>query len=393
MLERIWIIFHKEVIDNLRDRRSIANSLMASLFVPLLMIGMFALIGRTSSEKAEQPLQLAVSGAAHAPGLIEFLKESDVEIQPAPADSEAEIREGNVDVVLIIPESYGGDFHAERPATVQLMFDDSRGQAVQISIQRAQDLLSRYSQRIGDARLREQGIDPSVIQVLAIEGKNLATPQSQAANILNMLPYILVFSVFMGGMYVATDATAGERERGSLEPLLINPVARQELVLGKLGATLLFTVVAVIVSLVSLVVLLKLVPLEEMLDMEIRFSLTALLAFLLLSLPMAAMASALQMVIATFARSYKEATTYLGFLALVPVVPALFLMVAPVKAQLWLMLIPTVGQQLLMNQIMRGESLDAFNVVVASGVTLLIGLALVFVAIKLYHRERVLFGR
>ena len=105
------------------------------------------------------------------------------------------------------------------------------------------------------------------------------------------------------------------------------------------------------------------------------------------------LAVALQMIIATFTHSFKEAQNYLALLPLVPALPGMLLAFVPVKVKLWMMLIPTFGQQLLINQVMRGESLDLLNVIVSALVTVIVGVALAVVAIKLYERERVLFGR
>lgn len=193
-------------------------------------------------------------------------------------------------------------------------------------------------------------------------------------------------------MYLAIDATAGERERGSLEPLLINPVARSEFVLGKLAATLVFTIVSLVETLLGFYVMLNILPTESF-GVRISLSLEALGVIFLIAAPMMLLATALQMIVATFTRSFKEAQNYLSYMPLIPALPGMFLAFVPVKIKLWMMLIPTFGQQLLINQVMRGEAMDAVNVTVSAVVTAAVGAALVLVAIRLYERERVLFGR
>lgn len=387
-MERIKIIFAKEVQDNLRDRRTLSGALIYPLLGPILMALVLMVAGRTVLTQTEKALPLPVVGVEHAPALIQFLKQNGAEIKPAPADPEAEVRAGNYDAVLIIPDAYGKDFSAGRPATVQLVLDDSR-QSATPSIRRARQMLSAYSQQIGGLRLLARGVNPEVISALAIEEMNVATPQSQAARILGMLPYFIIFSVFIGGMYLAIDTTAGERERGSLEPLVINPVGRHELVLGKLGATLLFTLVAVIETLLGFYIMLNRLPAES-LGVKMSFGLGALGLIFLLTLPMMLLAASLQMIVATLTRSYKEAQTYLGFMPLVPAMPGLFLALSPVKAKLWMMLIPTFGEQLLINQVMRGEAILPFNVLVSAATTIAIGIALTIMAIRMYGREHIL---
>ncbi|MBS1245715.1 MAG: Na+ transporter permease, partial [Chloroflexi bacterium] len=256
MTGRVGTVFAKEVIDNLRDRRTLSAALLYPLLGPVLIALMFAVLGRTVFQQNDWPLSLAVAGAENAPGLIQFLKQNDVEIRPAPVNPEAEVWAGNYDVILIIPASYGEDLCADRPATVQLVADRSR-QSASVAVSRARGLLETYSRQIGSQRLLARGINPAVVEALAIGRIDVSTPQSQAAGLLNITPYFIIFSIFIGGMYLAIDTTSGERERGSLEPLLINPVARWELVLGKLGAALVFIVIAVVETLIGFAVVLN----------------------------------------------------------------------------------------------------------------------------------------
>jgi sodium transport system permease protein len=390
-MKLIKIIFAKEVSDNLRDRRTLSGALIYPLLGPILLALLLTVAGHTVLSQTENSLLLAVSGTENAPALIQFLQQSDVKIKPAPANPEAEVKAGNCDVVLIIPKAFKEDFSAGRPATVRLVMDDSR-QSSAPSIRRTKQLLTAYSQQIGSLRLLARGVNPSVTSALAIEEMDVATPQSQAARILAILPYFIVFSIFIGGMYLAIDTTAGERERGSLEPLVINPVGRHELVLGKLGATLLFTVAAVIETLLGFYIMLNNLS-SESLGVKISMGPSALLQIFAITIPMMLLAASLQMIVATLTRSYKEAQTYLGFMPIIPALPGLFLAISPVKVKAWMMLIPTFGEQLLINQVMRGEALLLFNVILSATTTFALGIALLFIAIRMYSRERILFGR
>jgi sodium transport system permease protein len=390
MMGRIWTVFAKEVMDNLRDRRTLSASLFYPLLGPVLIALIFAVLGRTVVQQSEQPLSLAVAGAENAPGLIQFLKQNDVEIRPAPADPEAEVWAGNYDVILLIPAGYGEDLRADRPATVQLVSDRSR-QSASVAVSRARSLLEAYSRQIGSLRLLARGINPAVVEALVIERIDVSTPQSQAAGLLNITPYFIIFSIFIGGMYLAIDTTSGERERGSLEPLLINPVARWELVLGKLGAALVFIVIAVVETLIGFAVVLNF--LQSSFGARLELHLLTLVCVFLIALPIMPLAAALEVTIATFTRSVKEAQNYISFLTIIPALPGMFLALVPVKTELWAMLVPTFGQQLLINQVLRGELVRPLNVIVSAVVTLLAGLVFVSVAAKLYEREQVLFGR
>jgi len=386
------VVFRKEVVDNLRDRRALMSSLVYPLMGPILLVVLLVFISRSFSERAEKPLELPVVGAEYAPNLVTFLEQQGVEVQPAPEDPEEAVAAGDVEVVVIIPEGYGEDFTTGRPATVRLVLDNSR-QSATVNIRRTERLLEGYSQLIGRMRLVARGLNPQVVDALAVERVNMATPQSQAANILGMAPYFIILSLFIGGMYLAIDSTAGERERGSLEPLLINPATRRQIIVGKYLATVLFTIVALAMTLIGFLVLLNLFPLESYLGIRFSLSTSALVAIFFIALPIALLAAALQIIIASFTRSFKEAQTYLSLLPLLPALPGIFLTLLPVKTQLWMMLIPTFGQQLLMNHLLRGESIEALHVVTATVVTGFLGLLLLFVASKLYERERIVFGR
>ena len=391
MIDRIRVVFAKEVIDNLRDRKTLLGALLYPLLGPLLMALLFTVLGHSISSGTDKPLALPVIGTENAPALIQFLQQNGAEIRPGPADPEGQVRAGNEDVVLIIPPGYDEDFAAGRPATVRLVVDESR-QSAGRTIQRARDLLGAFGAQTASLRLLARGIDPGVTQPLALENVDVATPQSQAALFLNILPYFIIFSVFIGGMYLAIDTTAGERERGSLEPLLTNPVSRGEFVVGKLAATLVFTVVSVVETLLGFYVMLNVLPTESF-GVQVSLGTGALVTIFLLAVPMMLLAAALQIIIATYTRSFKEAQNYLSYLPLIPVLPGMVLGFISVKTKLWMMFIPTFGQQLLINQVMRGEPLNLQFAMISAATTTVIGVLMVIGAIWLYQREQVLFGK
>lgn len=392
MSSPLWVVFRKEVLDNLRDRRALASALAYPLLGPAILVGMFTLIGRQIEEQSEKPLELPVVGAQHAPALISFLEQHGVEIAEPPADPESEVRSGDLDVVLVVPEEFPEEFGSGTPAKVRMIVDQSRS-ASDVPVRRTRRLLTAYGEQMAALRLMARGVSPQVIRPLAVETLDLATTQSQAANLLGMLPYFLIFSVFIGGMYLAIDSTAGERERGSLEPLLMNPVSRRDLVLGKLMAVLVFTFVAVTETAVVFAIVLNVIPVEELIGMPISFSLGALLSVLLIVLPMMPLAASIQIIIASFTRSFKEAQNYLSLLPLVPALPGLMLVIVPVKPELWNVLIPMYGQQLLIIQVMRGDQVLLSHAVLSVVATLLAAVVAAYAAVRLYEGERILFGR
>jgi sodium transport system permease protein len=389
-LQRTGVIFRKETLDNLRDRRSIFTALTSTLIGPVLLLVMIVIVGRTfNQDNLVSSFRLPVVGAENAPSLVAFLEQNGVEVVPAPSDPQLAVKNGDEDIVLIVQSEFGESFSQGQPATIQIVLDTSR-QSSQPSIERVRTLLNAYSAQIASLRLLARGLSPTITQPLAIERLDLATPETQALLFLNILPYFVVLVVFMGGMYVIIDTTAGERERNSLEPLLINPVPRWEMVIGKLVASWPFAIAALFVNLLAFSLAFNNFPLEDYLGVQIQLDVRALTGIFFISLPMIVLASALQMIIATYTRSFKEAQTYVGFLPLIPALPGIGLAFLPIKASLWTMLIPTFGQQILINQLLRAEPISITNILVSSMVTLVLSILIILVAIRLYSSERIL---
>jgi sodium transport system permease protein len=392
-LNRIGVVFFKEVTDNLRDRRSVISALISGLIGPLLVLGMIMLLGRTvlASTINETRIPLPVEGRENAPSLVEFLEQNGFLVVSAPTNPEEQVRRGNYEVVLIIPEEYAETFTAGRPAPLRLVLDTSR-QATIPTVERLRLLLDAYNGQIAALRLLARGINPEVTTPLAVQRVDVATSQSQMMIFLNLMPYFIVLVVFLGGMYVIIDTTAGERERGSLEPLLINPIPRWELVIGKLGAAIPFAVGTLFFTLLAFWLIFNYFPVEDYIGIPLSLDARIIAGIFLIALPMVLLASALQMIIATFTRSFKEAQTYVAFLPLVPALPGIGLAFLPITASVTNMLIPTFGQQILINQLLRGDPVNPYFVFISTSATLLISLVLVYIAVKLYQRERILFG-
>lgn len=391
-MKKIWVIFEKEMLDNLRDYRSWVTGLFWALFGPLILGGMIMLLGSTLREKVEESLRLPVLGAENAPNLVAFLEQQDVIIETAPADPEAAVIAGDINVALVIPSDYGEDFSAGQTAKVQLVFDSTRQSAV-ADISRAQNLLEGYSNYIGLLRLSLRGISPEVMRVVLVEEVDTATPQSQALIFISMLPYFIIFAIFNGASPVITDATAGERERGSLEPLLINPIPRGWVAIGKMLSAMPFATFNLIITLVGFAAIFRFLPIEELIGIQIGLDAGALFAVFLLCLPIVFLACAIQTLIASFTKTTKEAGTYLPFVGLIPSLPGIALAFLPVKPDLWTMLIPTFGQQILINQFLRSEPILAINILISALMTLAVSVIITYGAVKFYENERIVMGR
>ncbi len=391
-MRHILVVMRKEIIDALRDRRTNFSSLFGALFAPALMIGMIIMLGKALNvDYQETVFRLPVSGAENAPGLVDFLMEHNVELIDAPADAVQQVRDGILDVVLIIPRDYPEKFRAGQPAPLEMIMDTSRQSGI-AARSRVMELVNGYSRQIGLLRLYARGVDPNLLNAIAVGVQDVATPQSQALIFLNMLPFFITLTIFTGGMGIIIDATAGERERGSLEPLLINPARRGEVAIGKYLASLPYAIVSLTLVLLFFWLGFRVVPIEDLVGFPMTLSADSLLLIGLLSLPVVLLASGVQMIAASFTRSFKEAQTYLAFIPVIIGLPGVFMAFSPVRARVINMVIPTYGQTVLFNMILRGESLPFGYVLLCTLVTLAFAALFLLISIRLYSGERILFG-
>jgi sodium transport system permease protein len=392
MLKHIWTVLSKETRDNLRDRRTIFNSLFTVLFNPLLYIVLFGFLNRTFSDQIERPLELAIVGGENAPRLVEYLEQNNVVLLPTPDDPRTAVREGDLDVVLIIPDEFAENFEEGFPAPVQLVRDLSR--ANDIAGERAQDLLQQYSSRIGGLRLLARGVSPALLAAIPVETINVTAERDAAAGVvLNLLPVVMITAAFFGGFYLAVDLTAGERERESLEPLLINPVPRSQVLAGKYLTAFLFTILAIFLGTTTFLVLLGIPLVQEFTGFYINLGFDVIITAVLLMIPVAFMAVALEVLVASYSETVKEAQTYTQIVALVGFLPSVFLSVLPIKEQPWMTYIPTVSQLYLINEVSQGDALDPVQVVLASSITIMVGLLALIAAQRLFSTERIILGK
>ena len=386
---QVRAVCRKELSDALRDRRSLLSALLYPLIMPLMVAVMFGAMSRVLS--SDRPLEAPVAGREHAPNLVAWLEERGVVVEDPPADPEAAVRDGDVDLVLIIDEEYGEQFRSVQPAVVRIVHDSSRT-ASETSVRRVRNLLRGYSSQVAVLRLIARGVSPGVIQAVRVDDLDLATPAQSAARIFAMLPMFLIMVAFVGGMHVAIDTTAGERERQSLEPLLVNPVSRAALTTGKWIATCLFGLVATLLTLVVFVLMMRFVPLEE-LGMQLGLGTRQLLLMSIAVAPLALFASAVQMFVATFARSFKEAQTYVSLLIFVPIVPSVALQIYPLQPTGWMMLVPALSHHLLLVDVMGGEPVTALNLLTSAVAATLLAVLLLFLTSRLLQQEKIVFGR
>lgn len=386
-MNAVLTVFLKEVRENLRDRRTVTSALiMGPLLGPLLFVMLMNVVINKQLSKAEKPLRVPVIGAQRAPNLIRALKQYGLEPQPPIKHPDAAVTQQLADVVLRIPASYPKAWDKGEPAQVEVIYDASRRDA-STSVSRLKNMLKQYSHVQGAIRLLARGLSPEIATPVVVASRDQSTPQSRAGQLFAFMPYFFVIGVFIGGMYLAIDLTAGERERKSLEPLFVNPVTRWRILLGKLTATAAFATASLVLSLIAFSLAGYVLPTAKLgmsLDLGPAFAFTVLL----LMLPLAALFAALQTLVSAFAKSYREAQTYLSILMLIPMLPSMLLSFMPIRPQDWMYAVPLLGQQLGITEMLRGNSVSALQVglVLVSG--FVAALIAVLVTVRVYASER-----
>jgi len=388
-MHAIVAVFRKEVLDNVRDRRTLMSSLLfAPLFGPIVFALAISVSLLSQISDLDEALSLPVVGAANAPNLMMFLERQNVIIEDVVGDPETLVKSGDLELVLVVPDDYPDRFRATEPAPLQLVADESNV-TDRKSVGRAEALLSAYGSQIGALRLQVRGISPLLVSPLAISKVDVSTREGRAILILGMVTYFLLFAALLGGMYLAIDATAGERDRNSLESLLALPVARRDLMIGKICATALFMLMSVAICVTAFYFGIKFVPLER-LDMTANYTVGVGLKIFLVLVPYVVFGAGLMMIVATFTRTHKEAQTYLSLLLAVPTMPILFAAVMGLRPSTGLMAVPSLGQHLLITDILKDEPVTWSWVVVCAVATTAIGLLLCYVATTRYSRESIL---
>ena len=377
-----WIVFVKELLDALRDRRTLMMVVLSSVAIgPLVLVALSFLIA--GIEERAEAREIHLVGIEHAPTLRNYLERQTYSIKQAPADFERGLVSRSFgDPVVIVPKDFERDL-ANGVAPLIEVVGASANTRAQGGVGRITRLLQGFNQEQATLRLALRGVSPSLLQPLQIEERDLADRRARAAQLTSMLPFFVLMAVLYGALNAALDTTAGERERGSLEPLLMNPAARSALVLGKWGA------VACVGMMIAVLSCFSFLPAQWLLRSEtlaamFQFGLREAMLFLALLLPLAAALSALLMAVAIRCKSFKEAqansTVVILVISLLPLL-TLFNQEGEKPWHLWL---PALAQITLMGRVLKGEAMGAADLLLPLGVAaVLTALCVGFVARQL----------
>ncbi|MBV8033981.1 ABC transporter permease subunit [Roseateles sp.] len=380
-MKQALIVFAKELSDALRDRRTLLRLLVPALLMgPLLLTALSGLIA--SMEERADRRELMAAGMEHAPTLANFIERQTYTVKPAPADYEARLRATRLlEPVLVVPKDFEAKLLTGEAPTVEIVSDSAnqRAAAGTGSIVR---LLNGFNRERSTLNLAMRGVSTQLLEPVDIEERDLASVQARASRLSNIIPMFIIMAVLYGALTAALDSTAGERERGSLEPLLMNPAPHGAIVAGKWGAVALLGMAVALLSSLSFVPAQWLLR-SDSLQAMFQFGPGEVLAFWLLQIPLAAGLSALLMALAIRSKTFKEAqagsTLVVTAVSLMPMVSLL----NPGGDAPWYLWVPGLAQNTLMLAVLKGEALHWSQVLPG----IVVGFALAAVALAYVARS------
>jgi len=347
-----FIVARKELIDASRDRRSIATLVLTACFGPL-MAG-FMLNHQAAVAKSAEHVVVSVVGADRAPLLVDWLEQQQgIDVRPAPPYPESALRSGQTAIVLVIVDDFSERFRASRPAKVEVLADSTRPISVAAG-QRVSTLLTSFANTVAIGRLVVRGVSPDVANPIDVRQRDVGTPGERAALVLNVVLIFLSLAVLTAGMQIATDSTAGERERRSMEPLLLNPVTRWQLVAGKYLAAVAWATAALVVTLLIVGEVLTRLPLD-VLGIPVRTDASTGLLLFAAMLPLGLLAPAIQIHLGCFAKSFTEAQSYSAFLILPVAALGVLSILGNVATSLWMRAVPVLAQYVMAADVLGGR--------------------------------------
>jgi sodium transport system permease protein len=386
-----WTVFLKELRDAVRDRRSWIIALtLAMLAGPVVFVLMSNFISGLEERVAER--EVIIASAGRAPTLVGFLQRAGARVVEAPPDYLDRLRSGSLqNAVLRPPEDFEDRLARGQTVEVEVVYDESHDKAQPV-VRTALRLVEGFNRELGTQRLLARGVAPQLLAAVQLEPVNLASTQARGAQLLFIVPWAALIVAVFGALSVAIDVTAGERERGSLEPLLANPVEATALVAGKWAVVMVYSTVIVVLTMIGFMVSMRFVDNETLAAlMQLRWREVALFAAVLL--PFAALMAALNMLAATFGRSFKEAQTYVSYIAMAAQFSALVPVFLTVRDAAWQLWVPAVAQLTVLMKVVRGEALTAVHLLLPAAVCVALTLACLWLQARLLRRESIVFSR
>ena len=384
------IVAKKEFRDGVRDKRALLSAFFFPLSAPLLIY--FLLNAVIEMSQVDETVSVPIYGADAAPGLIAYLTEAGIEVDHRDPQTLGEVKSQvanqTLDFALMIPEDFQDTMASYRPPDLLIVSDSSRND-IAAQVGQLRRVLNQYNQGLISLRLIARGVSPKVTIGARPISIDVASDQKRTASVLNFIPIYVLMAAFVAGLGIAIDGTAGERERKSLEPLLINPIRPIDIIFGKWFASGTFALLGMLATLVLCVVAMFALPIEEI-GLSFEISTKQALALLMVSLPVPYIAASLQILLGLFAKSFKDAQSYIGILVILPMVPVIIRQFMPFVTEPWMAGIPIFAQSVLMMDVLAGSGYSFLSLSVALVSGFVASALLCLVAARLLTTERMI---
>ena len=399
-LRLVGVVYRKEFIDSLRDRRTVISMIVVPLLVmPLLTIGIGVLSLTLVDLAMKETPKIMILGGRDSPHVVAGLRQlRDLQVVPEKPDYAEEISNKQVRAAVEIPEAFEAKLAAGEASSVNIYMYQG-----ELKSGFGADRLRKFFGELRDRTVREhlqaRRLPESLARPFDINEKNVAPPEKVGGAILGgMVPYFVILLCLTGAMYPAMDLTAGEKERGTIETILCSPVSRTHLVLGKFLMVLTASIATAILAVTSMAVsfsvgkrmLSGLTPGATDAALQITITAKAMVSIFLVVLPLAIFFSAALLALSIFAKSFKEAQSYISPLMMLVIVPAIAALLPGVELDPALALVPVLNTSLVSKEIITGTyHWDLIALIfLSSSVYAVLALA---IAVRLFQREDVLF--
>jgi sodium transport system permease protein len=399
-LRNIGIVYRKELREALRDRRTVIASVVVPLFLfPLLSVGFMSLVSNIINKATESSPKVMVVGGEDSPGVLTALKATPkVETVPATANWKDLVVDKTIPVAVEIPPGFDKSVSEQKKLEVTI-YNYSGELKSEIAAGKIDKSLKAYRDDVVKGRVVAHKLSAEVLDPFEVIQKNIAPPEKSGAALFfgGFIAYIVVFLCFNGGMHPSIDLTAGEKERGTMETILSSPISRAHLVIGKFLLVLTTALATAALSVISMGISFTLANAFQAKaieagkeGMQMHIGIGAALSVFIMAIPLAVLFASVQLTIASFAKTYKEAQTYLVPLIFIVIIPAIAAMLPGVDLTAKLSLVPILNVSLLCKELVIGTYHWKFIAIIFISTCAYASVAL-FLAVKMFQRESVLF--
>jgi sodium transport system permease protein len=400
-LRNIGLVYRKELTEALRDRRTLITTFVVPLLIiPLLGSGFVTVMSATIGGAKKEKSKVMIVGGSDSPGIMAALRDYPrIDIVPTTPDWKDKVVNKDIRAVIEITSGFDEDIEKGKAGTITI---DIYGGEIksELTAGNLESYLKEYRDKITVKRLEASHLSAEVLKPFNVKRESLASPEKQAAAVLGgIISYMLILMCLQGAMSPAIDLTAGEKERGTMETILSSPISRTHLVLGKFLLVLTAALITALLLLVSVSISINAVQHSGFLDAlsddgqpppHFSLGIKTIASVVIMAIPLSVLFASGLMTIALFAKSHKEAQSYIAPLMFIVIIPAIAAMIPGVELTPKLAIVPLLNVSLLCKELVSGDYHWNFIVLIFVS-TCAYAAGALFIAVKMFQRESVLF--